>query len=224
MKNLSLSAIAIGSKYLAIISARFGDKLIVHSNQASASIDIRRHSDQEFSFGNQKSGYEMSVNFGKNADDEIRTNPSRTNGNTTTTYYQDQAGKLRHLWLIQHNFGYHVQGISVTFINKQWKLRPWRQQKFRKYWAQNNFEVEKVWRENDVICNHKDSESIHVHPNHTSLNQPSPDDSANTRSINDLAYIRAIENIFPLLLHLVHKTFLVPTSPIFTYGIESEPR
>ena len=39
---------------------------------------------------------------------------------------------------------------------------------------ENNFEVEKVGRKNSVIWNHKHSDSVHVYPNHTSLNQPIP--------------------------------------------------
>ena len=59
----------------------------------------------------------------------------------------------------------------------------------------NNFEVEKVGRKNSVIWDHKDSDSIHVNPNHVKSNQLIPADSTNVVSINDLANICAIENI-----------------------------
>ena len=49
----------------------------------------------------------------------------------------------------------------------------------------NNFEVEKVGRENSVIWNKKDSNSIHVDPDCTKSNQPIRANSTNIGSIHD---------------------------------------
>ena len=74
-----------------------------------------------------------------------------------------------------------------------------------------------------MIWNNKDSDSIHVDPNHTEPNQPIPDNPKNIRSINDSAGIRAIEKIFSLPVHFVHIPYPVPSTQIFTYGTASDP-
>ena len=71
MEHLSLSAVAIGSKYLEIGSARLGNKIIVEANQWVTFIEKRGHSDWDFLFGSQKNGNEMSVDFKWNADGKI---------------------------------------------------------------------------------------------------------------------------------------------------------
>ena len=63
-------------------SARLGDKLIVESNQVSAYIERRGHGDRKFPSGSRKSGNEMTVEFGRNADDKTGMNPLRTIGST----------------------------------------------------------------------------------------------------------------------------------------------
>ena len=80
IEHLSFSAITTGSKYIAIISARLGCKLIVHANQSSTPIDRRVHSNCYFPFGSRKSGNKMSVYFRWNADGKILMNPLRTIG------------------------------------------------------------------------------------------------------------------------------------------------
>ena len=77
-EHLSLSAVTIESKDLVIYSAQLGDKIIVEANQASTSIDRRRNGDWDFLFGSRKSGNEMSVDFGRNVDEKITMNPSKT--------------------------------------------------------------------------------------------------------------------------------------------------
>ena len=67
-------------KNIAIGSACLGNKLVTEANQASTSIVTLGHSDWESPFGIQKSGNEMSVDFGQNADDILGTNPSRAIG------------------------------------------------------------------------------------------------------------------------------------------------
>ena len=78
MEHLLLSARTTGSKYLAIGSARLRDKLIAEANQSSASIDRWVHGDWYLYLGSQKSGNKMSVDFGRNTDDKIGMEPSRT--------------------------------------------------------------------------------------------------------------------------------------------------
>ena len=80
MEHLSLSATTIVSKNLEISSAQLYDKIIAHANQYNASIAIREHSDQEFTFRNWKSSKNISVDFGRNADEKIGMNPLRTIG------------------------------------------------------------------------------------------------------------------------------------------------
>ena len=57
----------------------------------------------------------------------------------------------------------------------------------------NNFEFKKDGHKNSAIWNHKDSDLIHIDPNHTESNQPIPDDFSNIGSINDSANIGVIE-------------------------------
>ena len=82
----------------------------------------------------------------------------------------------------------------------------------------------KIRRKNAVIWNHKDSDSIHVDPNHTILNQTIPDDSTNIGSINDSANICVIENILSSPVHSVHTAYLVLAPPIFNFGTASDPQ
>ena len=70
-------AVTIGPKDLAICSARLDYKLVAEANQLRTSIDIRGNGDWEYPFGSRKIGNEMSVGFGRNADDKIGMNPSR---------------------------------------------------------------------------------------------------------------------------------------------------
>ena len=78
MEYILLLAINIGSKDLAIISARLGNNIITEANQASVVIYRWGHNDRDFPFGSRKSGNKMSVDFERNADDKIGMNPSRT--------------------------------------------------------------------------------------------------------------------------------------------------
>ena len=78
MDNLSLSAITIGSKEIAVGSARLGKNIIEGSSQASASVERRGHRDQDFPFGSRESGNKMGADFGRNADETLVMNPLRT--------------------------------------------------------------------------------------------------------------------------------------------------
>ena len=59
--------------------------------------------------------------------------------------------------------------------------------------CKNNFEIGNVGRKNSVIWNHKESDLIHVDPNHTNLNQPITANLIKIGSINDSADISVIE-------------------------------
>ena len=80
MEHHSLLVTTIGSNGLVNVCTRFGDNLIAHANQASNCIDEQRNGDQAFPFGSPKNGNEISVDFGRNADDKIGMNPLRTIG------------------------------------------------------------------------------------------------------------------------------------------------
>ena len=54
------------------------------------------------------------------------------------------------------------------------EVKRWRQKKIGNSECKNNFEVDKFGRENYVIWNHKDSDSIRVDPNHANSNQLIP--------------------------------------------------
>ena len=77
MEHISLSAFNIGSKELAIGSVRLVNQIIAEANQANDSIDIRQHGDCDFAFGSWKT-VTKSVDFGRNAEEKIGMNPSRT--------------------------------------------------------------------------------------------------------------------------------------------------
>ena len=50
----------------------------MHANQASASVDILVHVNRDFYFESRNIGKKISVDFGRNANDKIGMNPSRT--------------------------------------------------------------------------------------------------------------------------------------------------
>ena len=78
MEHLSFPATPIGSKELAVGSMRLGNNIMTEANQSSASIDRWVHGDWYLYLGSQKSGNKMSVDFGRNTDDKIGMEPSRT--------------------------------------------------------------------------------------------------------------------------------------------------
>ena len=80
MKHILLSETTIGSKDLTMGSVQLGNNIFTHANQEIDSIDRRVHGDWDPPFGSRKSGNKMSVDFGRNTDDEIGINPSRTIG------------------------------------------------------------------------------------------------------------------------------------------------
>ena len=71
MEHLLLLTTTIGSKELTIGSVSLDNNLIVEANQAITSIDICRHGDQGSPFGSQKNSNEISVDFGRNADEKL---------------------------------------------------------------------------------------------------------------------------------------------------------
>ena len=63
MEHLPFPKETVGSKDLAIDSARLGDKRITETNKSSTYFDIRGHGDWYLPFGSQKIGNEMSVDL-----------------------------------------------------------------------------------------------------------------------------------------------------------------
>ena len=74
MEHIALLFISVGSKELAIGGAR-SENTLIHTNQLSASIDIRVHSDWEIFFKITNSYNKMSIYFGWNTNDGIGVNP-----------------------------------------------------------------------------------------------------------------------------------------------------
>ena len=77
MKHLLLLAKTIRPKELTVGGTRLGKNLIMEDNQSSASIARRENNTRALPFRSWKSGNNMSVDFGQNADDKIRMNPLR---------------------------------------------------------------------------------------------------------------------------------------------------
>ena len=115
-------------------------------------------------------------------------------------------------------------GYLCGMAQRKVEVKRWRQKKIENSECKNNFEVDKFGRENYVIWNHKDSNSIHVDPNHINSYQPIPAYLTNIISINDAAGICAIEHIFSWPAHLVHTPSLVLAPQIFTYGTAIDPQ
>ena len=70
-------------------------------------------------------------------------------------------------------------GACYGMVQQKVKVKTFEAITFSKMLSAKNIEVEKVGRKNSVIWNHKDSDSIHVDPNHTKSNQTIPDDKKN---------------------------------------------
>ena len=214
MEHLSLSTIIIGSKYIVISSEWLGNKLIVSANQESTPIDIRGHGDREFPFGIQKSGNKMSVDFGRNADDKIGMNPSRTIRIPRPQITSTRKGSCDIFDLVSRTSDLSYMGFLWYGTDKIESKNLGGNTNFENAESENNFEAENVGHKNSVVWNHKDSDSIHVDPNHTYLNQPIPEDLINIRSIHHSTDICAIEKILISLVNLVHTPSPVPAPPI----------
>ena len=93
VEHISLSATNIRPKELVIGSTRLGENIIAEANQPSDSIDRWGHSDWDFHFGSEKSGNKMSVDFRRNVDDKIGTNPSRTIGSPSQQITRTRLSK-----------------------------------------------------------------------------------------------------------------------------------
>ena len=161
----------------------------MHVNQVIASIEIKRHGDRDFPFGSQKSGNETSVDFGRNADDKIGMNPSRTIGIPRPQITRTSQGSFNVFNSIKGESDLADRGLSWHGGAKSESENLKGNKFFKNYERKNIFEVEKVGRESSVFWNNKDSESICADPNHTKSNQAIPADSTNIRSIHDSANI-----------------------------------
>ena len=73
-----------------------------------------------------------------------------------------------------------------------------------------------------MIWNHKDSDSIHVDPDHENSNKFIPAYLTNIISINHSSNIRTKENILSSPVYLVHTPSPVHSPRIFTNGTASD--
>ena len=76
-EHVSFWVINLGYKEITGIRDRLNNTLL-STNQESASINRWGHGDWKISFGSWKSCNKMSTNFGRNTNDSIAMNPSRT--------------------------------------------------------------------------------------------------------------------------------------------------
>ena len=95
------------------------DDTLTDTNQASASIDIRGHSEREISFGIRKSCEKISIDFGRNNNDGIGVNPSRTIGSIspqiTSMKSGTERGRIGFRWNIYDGIPPRNTGSSVLF-------------------------------------------------------------------------------------------------------------
>ena len=112
MENVLLLDITIGSKELVISRARFDDTL-VHTNQVSAYIDRRVHSDCNISFVSWKSCNEMSIDFGRNTNDGIRVNPPITIGSIIPQITSTKSGNERRRIGFGQNIGDYIPPRNI---------------------------------------------------------------------------------------------------------------
>ena len=124
MENVLLLAITIGSEDIYINRARL-DKTLIHTNQASASIDIRGHSDQDFSFGERKSGYEMIIDFRRNMNNSMTMKLSRNIGSITSqiTSRESGTGNGRNISVRRNSsYGTPPRNIGILGLFSIWTL------------------------------------------------------------------------------------------------------
>ena len=224
MEHLSLSTVTIGSKDIDIGSVLLGDKVIAEANQARSSTDRKGHGYQYFLFGSWKSGNEISVDFGRNANENISMNPSRATRSPCSQITRTRLSNCNIFDSVSRGLTWHGT-IKSECENKVENLRG--DNIFKNSERENNSEVEKLGtkfckleshRLSIINWNKKYYDLINVDPNHTNSNQLNPSDLTNIGSIHDSTNICAIENIFPLPVHSP-----VHTSPIFIYGGASDP-
>ena len=211
-----------------------GYKLISRANQAIYYIDRQGHGDWYLPFGSWKSGNEINVDFGRNADDKIGMNPLRTTGILHPHITRSRLSNcdIFDLFSRPSDLAYRFLQWHGMIKSETGNLRG--NKNFENTERESNFKVEKVGCKNSVIWdhndsnsihgdtnhnnsiinwNHKDSELIHVDPNHTNSNQPIPANLTDIGSIHDSADICSIENILTSPVH-----YPVPTPPICFYG------
>ena len=161
------------------------DNTLVHTNQASAFIDIRRQSDQEFSFWSRKSFNEMIIYFGSNRNYGIIVNPSRTiriKGPQVTNIIQGRFDIFDSI-IKTSDPAYSIVSWQITAKNESENLGG---NNIRENAERNdNFEVENVGRK----INHIKNYSNQVDSNHADLNKII---TAYSTTINDLTSIRAL--------------------------------
>ena len=195
-----MSLITIGSKDLAISSAWLVKNIIVNYNQAIASIARRVQYDRNFFFGIRKICDEMIIDFRQKTNNGVPMNPSRTIRSITPhiTILESGTGIRLNSNVRQNSgdgilprnirsFGLFDRGTS-DFSNKSASWHGAEKNESENFGGNNIFEnderkddfkVERAGCRNSVICYYKDSDSIHVIPNHSGSNQLIPDDLTN---------------------------------------------
>ena len=126
MEYISLLAVNIGSKDITIGSVWLGKYIILEANQSITSIDIQGHGDWESPFRSRKSGNKMSAYFGRNADDKIGMNPLRAISRVSQCHGKIKSESKKLMETLRDN---------KVFKNDE---------------REHNFEVENVWRVDDV--------------------------------------------------------------------------
>ena len=96
-----------------------------------------------------------------------------------------------------------AEGLQISptgphngMVQKKWKWKPWRQQSFRKCWAQEQFEVEKVGRKSSVDFNHVDSNHINPDSNHSNQIKFIQLIPTSLTTINDSADVCELNQLF----------------------------
>ena len=113
----------------------------------------------------------MSVDFRRNVDDKIGMNPSRTIGSPHPQIKYTRQGDFDIFDSIKGMLDLNYVGFPWHGAVKSGVENLGGNKSFKNSEQENNFEVEKVGCKNSEIFNQKDSDLIHIDPNHTDLNQ-----------------------------------------------------
>ena len=119
--------------------------MLIHSNQTSASIDRRGHSDQDTPLSSIKSCTEMRrVISGRNRNGGIGVNPPRTIGNISPQV--TWQGRFNFFNIIMGMLYFSDMSASWYGVEISESKNPEDDSIFKYAWRENNSEVEKVGR------------------------------------------------------------------------------
>ena len=128
--------------------------------------------------------------YGRNIDNHTGMNPWGPNG--TIIPESNRANNCKNFDFIRRILNFSYRGSLWHDTEKGESEKLGGNKFFEDAERENNFEVEKVGRQNYVIWNHKDSKSTHFDTNQTNYNQPITSDFTNIRSIHYSSDIHAI--------------------------------